>query len=414
MALNTSSSWAARREGTLNKFYTRATVGDVLVSEVGDIQAERIVDLGAGEGSLSAAVARRWPAAHITTVDVDQACAVDLHATLASAGVTDHVHRIADVLDPCLVDVMGDPKFDLAVCNPPFFRPTWRREFADILQAARFAEACPTISEATAEILFFAQNLRLVRDGGTIAFIVPDGLATSWRTVAFRQALLDQHTVRSVIQLPRYSFHDTESYCFVLIVTKGRAKASPVKLLRLDAQSRVSDPIWIDHKAAVTRLDWTYHSVAQSYPAGTATLRELGAEIRRGSLSTVERRAAQYTVFHTCDFPAAGDQVTLQSKGGNFGDQRIVLAERGDILMARVDRKLHKKITFVTSGRAAITDCVYRIRLPAQFRKRAFMALSSDQGQALIQAASKGVGARLLGKSELLDLQLMLPPPNDL
>ncbi|MFY1004857.1 N-6 DNA methylase, partial [Escherichia coli] len=83
--------------------------------------------------------------------------------------------------------------FDLAVCNPPFFRPDWNRDFARILQYADLADACPSTSDVTAEILFLAQNLRMVRDGGKIALIAPDGLLTGWRSSAFRRALMDRH-----------------------------------------------------------------------------------------------------------------------------------------------------------------------------------------------------------------------------
>lgn len=402
------SAWAAKREGTLNQFFTREGVGELLIRELGSIEPRSVIDLGAGEGSLAAAVAKHWPTAHITTVDVDASCAGDLHKALVAAGATDHEHQVLDVLKSSLPAQLGKRLFDLAVCNPPFFRPAWEREFADILRDADLAEACPSLPEATAEILFLAQNVRLIRDGGTIALIVPDGLATGWRALAFRRALLKRYTLRAVAQLPPYSFMDTEAYCFILVIDKKSPVAGDkVRLLRLEEDGSVAKTVNVELTAAEARLDYTYHALAQSNPSGATTLRQLGADIRRGSLSSVERKSLDAFVFHTGDFPARAKPVRLESALPDT-NKRLVVAEKGDILMARVDRELHDKVTFVSSGQAAITDCVYRVRLPEQHRQLAFEALSSDYGRARIQAVTKGVGARLLGKGDLLDIPLVV------
>ena len=82
------------------------------------------------------------------------------------------------------------------------------------------------------------------------------------------------------------------------------------------------------------------------------------------------------------------------------------MAETGDILMARVDRNLHEKIGIVVSGSAAVTDCIYRIRLQNQNHYKAYEALCSDKGRKNILALTKGVGARIIGKADLLDMPL--------
>ena len=402
------TAWASKREGTLNKFYTRLDVGDLLAREIGPISPETILDLGAGEGSLSAAVIRRWPEAATTTVDVHPSCTDKLRRNLSAAGCERHEHYVLDALNYGMPSELEKQAFDLAVCNPPFYRPDWKREFADILSDANLAEACPTAAEATAEIIFLAQNIRLVKTGGTIALIIPDGLATGWRYMAFRRALLRQHTVRTTVQLPPYSFFETEAYCFIVILDKGRAcEQAPVKLLRLHDDGAISEPIFVEPASAETRFDYAYHCAAQSPSLEAKSLRQLGAEIRRGSLSTVQRKAADAFVFHTGDFPAGALAVSLDTQVPDMDARQLVIAEAGDILMARVDRDLHNKVTFVEVGRAAITDCVYRIRLPEQHRKRVFKALTSQHGKERVRAATKGVGARLIGKGDLLDLPLV-------
>jgi type I restriction enzyme M protein len=406
-----ASTFAEKRQDTLNRFYTRTAVGELLVDQLGDFAPRNVLDLGAGEGSLSAAVVGRWQGMTAVTVDLDAGIVEGLHDSLRDAGATLHRHHVRDVLEPTLpASLAEDGLFDLAVCNPPFFRPTWNRDYARILQQADLADACPSTADATAEILFLAQNLRMVRDGGKIALIAPDGLLTGWRTTAFRRAIMDCHAVDCVLQLPNHSFHDTEARCFVLIITKNAGPTEEVKLLRYDASAGLSAPIIVSRVDAETRMDFDFHAHRGDHVGRVVTLRQLGAEIRRGSLDTIARKAATYTTFHTTDYRGIEDGiVTLDADPGLPENGKLVVAETGDILMARVDRSLHEKVAIVESGRAAVTDCIYRVRVPVEVRASVFDALRSPAGVASLLAATKGVSARLLGKADLLDLPLRLP-----
>lgn len=401
-----ATTFADRRLDTLNRFYTRTAVGEVLVGLLDGLTPSSVVDLGVGEGSLSSAVVSRWEGVDAVTVDLDPAIGADLHRSLLDAGAASHRHYRHDVLDPELAGVVADhAAFDLAVCNPPFFRPAWKRDYARILQQADFADACPSTAEATAEILFLAQNLRLVRNGGKIALIVPDGLATGWRAAAFPRAVLNGHKLDCVVQLPNHSFHDTEARCFILVLTKGGGATENVTLLRY-SESGLSGPLKVRRAKAEMRMDYDFHAHRTEESGRIVTLREIGADIRRGSLDTVARKGANYPVFHTTDYRDLVEGAAALEATDLPVDRKLVVAEAGDILMARVDRSLHEKVAIVTSGRAALTDCVYRVRVPAEARASVFAALRSPKGIASLLAATKSVSARLLGKGDLLDLPL--------
>lgn len=406
-----ASTFAENRQDTLNRFYTRTAVGELLVDQLGDFAPRNVLDLGAGEGSLSAAVVGRWEGMTVVTVDLDPGIVEGLHDRLENAGAVMHRHHACDVLEPMLPASLAEHgPFDLAVCNPPFFRPTWNRDYARLLQQADLADACPSTADASAEILFLAQNLRMVRDAGKIALIAPDGLLTGWRTTSFRRAIMERHAVDCVLQLPNHSFHDTEARCFILIITKNAGPADEIKLLRYDASAGLSAPLMVSRADAETRMDFDFHAHRSDNAGRVATLRQLGAEIRRGSLDTVARKTATYTTFHTTDYRSIEDGlVTLDADPGLPENGKLVVAEAGDILMARVDRSLHEKVAIVASGRAAVTDCIYRVRVPAEVRASVFDALRSPVGVASLLAATKGVSARLLGKADLLDLPLQLP-----
>jgi type I restriction enzyme M protein len=404
------SNIVEKAQHDLKRFYTRTAVGELLVEQLGDIDPRKVLDLGAGEGSLSVAVVRRWTGAESVTVDLDPSVIDILHANILGAGANRHLHHIHDILDPALpIALEKHGAFDLAVCNPPFFRPTWSRDHAQIFQEANLADACPTIADATAEILFLAQNLRVLRDGGKVALIAPDGLLTGWRTMSFRRTVMEHHSVDCVMQLPNYSFHDTEARCFILILTKNAGPTRRVKLLRYDLEAGLSDPIYVGRDEAEQRMDFDFHSTHSRRSGGTTTLRRICAEVRRGSIDTTARKAATFPTFHTTDYREFSDGlIALADTSNHPAGRRLVIAEAGDILMARVDRSLHLKVGIVMSGSAPVTDCIYRVRVPPPHRVRAFDALRSPSGAASLLAVTKGVSARLLGKADLLDLPLQL------
>ncbi|ESQ82083.1 hypothetical protein AEAC466_19390 [Asticcacaulis sp. AC466] len=314
------------------------------------------------------------------------------------------------MFDPKLPNVLGlDNFFDLAVCNPPFFRPEWKRDYADILQSARLEDACVTVADVSAEIIFLAQNLRLVRSGGIVAMIMPDGMITGYRAKSLRSAIIANHRIDCVLQLPQNSFHDTDARCFIIFITKEAHQCDKIKLLRYDALDGLLESIFVSKADGEQRLDYDYHSSKIDHGKEVTTLRHLGAEVVRGSVGTVEARDSRYPIFHTSDYLASeSGLINLPSAMPMLENKKLVVAQAGDILMARVDRKLHEKVGMVVSGMAAITDCVYRIRLPIDAQEVALKALRSREGAARLKAVSKGVSARLLGKADLLDMPLNL------
>ena len=402
------TKFAAKRVGTLNKFFTKVSVGEILAREIDGVTPKKILDLGAGEGSLSASAIRRWPDAKLVTVDIDPSTSTALELRLSKIGCSAHRHHLYDALDPKLTDFIKNTHglFDVVVCNPPFYNPEWSRSHADILQRGCLGDAARSTREVTAEILFIAQSLSLLRDGGRLAVIVPDSLITTERAERFRTSLLQNHTVEKAIQLPINSFMETDAQCYILIVRKGFGPTRDLLLVSAGADQSMSEKIVVSADTAKVRMDYNFHSLRCQKSEGHTTLRLLGAEVIRGSISTVQKKAASFPVFHTSEYRSIIDGIIELPEPAELPPIAKVVAEPGDILMARVDRNLHEKIGIVISGSAAITDCVYRIRLPEKNRQVAYQALCSDHGRRNIKALMKGVGARIIGKADLLDMPL--------
>ncbi|TXN17302.1 N-6 DNA methylase [Methylobacterium sp. WL122] len=396
----------------LGRFYTQPAIGDLLVTLMGETPPQRILDLGAGSGALSRAARLRWTNSDITTVDVDEAISRGPLSAIGLSGPGLHRHVVADVLDADLPDRLGEVAggFDAALCNPPYIVPRWQPSFERILEEAGLDGLFHVKQEPTAEALFIAQNLRLTRDGAQIGLIVPDGLVTGRRFRSFRRAILHNHTVQGVVQLPRGSFRRTDAQAFILVLAKGVPSIDGITLHRMEPEGALSEPVCITRERAEERLDWGHHVLFQQPSEHGPTLSDLGADVRRGSLETKQARASDLPMFHTTDFPAQNDTGGLDlpdADSGRFGT--LIVAEPGDILIARVDRRLHRKVAQVRSGRAALTSCVYRVRVAAEMCQPVFASLTSPQGCDRLASTARGVGPRMLGKEDLLRMPLSLP-----
>lgn len=385
----------------LCRFYTESTVSSVLVGLLSDRVPRRVLDLASGAGSLAEAASRRWTAGELVTVDIDP-------SRSQSSSFARRRHFIADALDPSLPSVVGahHEGFDLTLCNPPFRMPEWRSGFERILEDAGLADAFSHRMHIGTEALFVAQNIRLTREGGEIGLIVPDGLITGRRAEGFRAAILASHDVRTVVQLPSQAFRRTDARAFILIVRKGVPTRGKVELRALGPDGALSRSIWIDKVAAERRMDFNFHQTAKRYVG--PTLRDLGAIVSRGTLEAAFTRVGTLPVFHTTDFPPSDARTHHVLSGPDDFEppDRLITAGPGDILVARVHRSLHEKVCGVSAGRAALTSCVFRLRIPSKDRDRVLSALLSEAGAESLASTARGVGPRMLAKVDLLGMPL--------
>ncbi len=391
-------------DSSLDQYFTLGTVSDQLMGLFDSAGAANILDLGAGGGSLSAAAIRRWSKASITTVDIDCRVLSFLSKTLQNTSGTRHVHHVADALDVDLPSVMNGKEFELAVCNPPYRRIRWRDGFGRILSEAGLGDLYSVPKDwLSSDVIFLAQILRLARPGAEIGVIVPDGLVSGIRTRAIREALMRRTDIRRVVELPRGSFRGTEAKAHVLVLRNAPSSGNPISIGRLFADGAVHT-VRISPSQAAERLDWAHYSTAPS--ATPVTLAMLGAEIARGTISSVEVRTMTEAVFHTTDFPEQPSAIKLSGDVGSLLGQLV--ATSGDILLARVDRRLEKKVCLVSSGAAPLSDCVFRIRVPDCERAAVFRFLTSTAGRDALQRTSRGVGARMISKTALLSMEMDL------
>lgn len=120
---------------------------------------------------------------------------------------------------------------DLILTNPPF-----GARFSSEEVRTDCGENTPFFSSLTkvglsidSELLFIDRNLKLLRDGGRLLIVIPDGVVSAKGTAAIlRQHLAKTATLKAIIELPAVTFAQagTRTKTSVLYIQKGRSQAS--------------------------------------------------------------------------------------------------------------------------------------------------------------------------------------------
>lgn len=391
---------------TLGRYYTNDAVGGILASHMGLKSPRTVIDLGCGNGALSVEASKRWKAAKFITVDVDSAAELQ-------RSIVNNCHYVQDVLNSQLHSRIGIDlrSVDGALCNPPFIRPAWRKDFGAILEDAGLSGVFPSIRDVGAEVLFIAQNLRFLRDFGRLGLILPDSLIAGEKYKSFRKNLITQHRIEKVIELPRRIFQKTDAKAHIVIITKAKRVDDFIMVGRLGDDGLVPKNLEIPVEAAIQRLDYSYLETQRTCSKKSGfTLGDVCTSLVRGHINSAEVRASRVPIFHSTDFP-----VLINNKcptvpatfSVNEKQTKLVnteLASVGDILICRVGRNLEKKICKVGKGEIAISDCVYKLHVKKEYRKRTMDFLCSPKGQNRLKTLAHGVGAKYLSRADLLEL----------
>jgi len=420
-SFNQDLARASHRADHWGRYYTSPAISRSLIDSIELHQPDLILELGSGSGALCTAAATRWQDAKLVTVDVDQHAPDRLDAAHVGCQVR-HNHFIHDVLDEALSDRIGLrlDSVDVAVCNPPYIRPRWRADFAKILEGAGLSDTLTSLHDAGADLLFLAQNLRLLRRDGKLGLILPDGLVTAEKFCRVRRALLRQHLVEQVVQLPRRAFKGTEAQTYLVVLSKMGGETDQVTLRQMNPDGQLSDPLQVPQDAAEKRLDYAFH--AQAKPSRSAgdgrmkiAVRDALTDILRGTVCSSGIAGFPMPVFHLGDFAGPSHEhairvvpkhFALSNRNAQRAAAQARLALPGDILLARVGRGLQDRLALVVHGPCVISDCVFALRATDEHRERLYRFFESDLGRSAIASSAHGVAARFLSKANLLDIQL--------
>lgn len=390
----------------LGRYYTESVVGSLLVNAMDLICPGTALDLGAGDGALVGEAAKVWENTRFITVDIDANAGSAMLPKLNSRKFT---HHITDALDFALAERLGlrQGEADAALCNPPYLRPRWKKHFAEILEDAGLSHVLPRLSEVPSDLLFIAQNLRLLRDGGRLGLILPDSIISGEKFSSFRKTLLKKHRIERVIELPRRIFRNTDAKAHILVVAKHGESSVQIPIQRLEENGLLSPQLLLPADCAEKRLDYSYASQKRScIDFEQRSISGVVLSVLRGSFSSAHRNQVEFPIFHTTDFPILEDYVPHAYRLSSENEKTVtgIIASKGDILVARVGRNLSQKVCMVRSGRVAISDCILLLKVIPEYQEAILSYLRSESGHIALEAASHGVGAKFITKSSLLEL----------
>lgn len=395
----------ARRSDPLGRYYTDSVIGQQLVAEMNLPKPKTVVDLGAGSGILSHEASKVWKNSSFITVDIDDRASSSQFPVIHGSNFK---HHVGDALELGLPDRLGlgSKKVDAAICNPPYLLPKWRKHFGDILDDAGLGRFVPKAGDMSADILFIAQNLRLLNNGGKLGLILPDGIVSGEKYQLLRHALIDMHCIEKVVELPRRAFKRTDAKAHIVVLSKNASCNEYIPVSRLNADGSLSKTIMAPAEDFSKRLDYSYLEGKKNW-RGTVRIGDVSQVLYRGGISSSEIRTSKIPVFHTTDFDLTK----------TFVDRKFHLTKRqesqyngpvaveGDILIARVGRNLSQKVCMVKyPGKVAVSDCVIVLRIRKNHIRKVFSFLTSKKGIASVESMTKGVAARYITISSVADI----------
>lgn len=411
---------SGRTSDPWGRYYTSPEVSRSLIERINVPKPKLVLELGSGSGALCAAAASRWQAARLITVDTDKHLSVR-ECAHSLGQPTQHSHFVHDALDEDLPNKIGLRlgTVDVAVCNPPYIRPRWRADFGSILEDAGLSGTLVSLHDAGADLLFLAQNLRLLRRKGKLGLILPDGLVTAERFSGVRRALLRQHLIEQVVQLPRGIFKGTEAQTYLAVLSKMAGETDQLTLCQMGPDGQLSSAVDVPQELAAKRMDYAFHAQAISahhLQDGYRRIQvgEALTDVIRGSICSSEIGGFPTAVFHLGDFaePDGENAIRVVPKRFSLSDRAAKTISRnahlalpGDILLARVGRNLQNRLALVVHGPCVISDCIFALRATEEHRERLYRFLESEAGQRARATSAHGVAARFLSKQNLLEIQ---------
>jgi predicted RNA methylase len=389
----------------------------------------QLVDPACGDGAFLRYAAAQGLAARedIYGCDIDAA----LVGALVAAGLP-HVRR-ADGLDAASLPVGA---FDLVIGNPPFGIATAGGE-----------------RPMASEVRFLLRALELVRPGGAIALVLPNGVLANERLRALRADLLRCCTLLAIVALPRATFQrtGTSAACSILLLRK--APMPPAHRVFFALAAQVGDLVtlaalyragatadacaerpyyWLPQSAALAqRMDTPFWHpdyrmllarIGAAYP-----LRPLGELIDprrellvgdhvRPSRGEAKGPGLPYEYYQTREFMAAGYNYVQAERCDERAYRRLrrTAVQQHDILISCAG------VGGAGSGRACLIthqpgpSCtgdvfILRVRALDQFFLYLFLAASSGRTQLL--HLQNGVGTANLSADELLQVEVPLVEP---
>lgn len=335
-----------------NQYYTSKHISDLVTRLIKIRSPQTCLELSAGEGALLESIKKKFPAIHCTTFDIDPK-----NVNVLRKKFPTDLHFCVDAAGKHCQSILTSKEFDIAVCNPPFSM-TMVDDIAHNYLKINFGDIYSKSKKIRSEILFLAINLTYIRNGGTLALIVPELIIKGFSFEKLRGILSKSFSLKYLIECDHKSFSKTEAKTYVIILEKkAPSKNRKYKYIRINRS------IEIVHEE---KLDLSTFVQKQK----KKQIKSNSYEIFRGTLSGKECKSSGKNYLHTTNMVADLEKITLEESILNCNEKAIIA---GDIIIARVGSRVIGKTNIIANGSALISDCLFSIRFKNDKDKNKFL-----------------------------------------
>lgn len=374
-----------------SQYFTEELFAESMIALIDIKNVHNALDLGIGNGALSKAVLKRWPQISIDAIDVDD----DICNNVLLKKYNINIQQ-GDVLNVENVNLLKN-NYDLAICNPPYKRIKYDNKYKELFKEANLYE-CNEQKCISADIIFVAVNLKLLKPNGVLAIIVPDGLLTRKDYRPFRHAIISRHRITHVIQLPEKAFSKTEARTHIIIIEKNGKTNDNVPISNMSPNGVINETIKISQTVLFNRMDFSYCKwVKLSSKKQYYKINNIAYEIKRGNISYKNLRTSNLNFLHSNSY---SNNACLQFPSYEYNINKVT-AKAGDIIMCRVGKRCVGKIAFIESGTIPLSDCLFKITVPFKYQMEVFKELQSSESKEWITINAHGVCSKVISKSDL-------------
>jgi hypothetical protein len=393
----------------LGQYMTPGDVARLVASNIPS-NTTAVVDLAAGDCSLLRAVKAMHPSVALYGCEIDDGMHRRGQSSLPAAKI-----RNGNGLDARLQIRASDNARVSVVANPPYTETEVTPAMTRLLSLA-FPDVSSKLGYKRAELYFLARSLLLAkRTGGIVSILMPMGFGDGDIYRHYRRSLMSNYGLLKAIEVQARVFGQTEARTVLLVIDTSKSVTQEVEISRFDAELGKSAVIYRGRLEAGERLDARYQEGRVFADNAPCRLADLGVTIVRGRVSYKESRDLAMPAVHTSDLSRARRgklDIEVQSKESAEENAffSAIVAETGDILLSRTGTRVSWKPIVVKSGRAPITDHVFRIRVPANQKQRVERAFKHPAFESWLASVAKGVCATVITKKDLMAMPIFETP----
>lgn len=375
-----------------SQYYTSDVISSLMMSCISKDDVSSILDLGAGNGTLTRAALNKWGKAKCIVADID-------YNNCLSLKEQGYDTYNVDCTIPDLGEKIGlfPNSVDVSVCNPPY-QVIDNQVFFESLLERTHLKMSRMEKSISSDLVFIAYNLLFLKPHGVLGVIVPYSIMTGKNYSLLRQSLLENYYVERAIELPEKSFSYTEAKTGILIIRKEKSNGRKTRLNTVCVNHKLSKSISVSSVKLSLRFDYTYHQWKKSQ--GNKGCNNNLITIIRGRLSHDELKKNGKPFFHTtCYSKTDIDYHFVYDKKDNS------IVEHGCFLIARVGKRCVGKVKYLEEGHIQISDCIYGVTVPKDNVEDFKTFFQSKEYADFIRVVSRGVCSLYICKG---DLEMML------